>query len=144
MLHERSIKLIIESKIYSITLLSEAVKAICKTVIHDEVLLFNMVLCLVEAVTNVINHAYHRNPEYFIEVIVNIDDKQLTLQIIDTGDKASIPTPKKELDYNPEELTTWPESGMGLFLIHKIMDEILTEEKNGKNILIMKKNLSLL
>ncbi|QLH36679.1 MAG: ATP-binding protein [Parachlamydiaceae bacterium] len=85
MMYERFIKLIIESKIDSIALLSKAIRAICATVLNDEISLYNLELCLVEAVANVINHAYHRKPGNFVEVAVTIDDKHVLFQIFDTG-----------------------------------------------------------
>lgn len=141
MMYKRFIKLIIESKIDDIALLSKAIRAICSTVVNDEVLLYNMELCLVEAVTNVINHSYHRKPGNLVEVTVTVDDHHVNFQIIDSGDKALPPPPKKELDYQTNDITTWPESGMGLFLIYRIMDLVSFSEKDGKNVLTMEKKL---
>ncbi len=138
MIYERSIKLIIESKIDSIGLLSKAIRGICSTVVNDEIILYNVELCLVEAITNVINHAYHRKPGNLIEVSVTVDDRHVTFQILDSGDKGTLPL-KKELDYKVDDLTTWPESGMGLFLIYRLMDEVSFGELNGKNVFTMKK-----
>jgi serine/threonine-protein kinase RsbW len=141
MMYERFIKLIIESKIDNIALLSKAVQAICSTVVNDAVMLYNIELCLVEAVSNVINHAYHRKPGNNVEVTVKVHDHHVIFQIIDNGDKAFPPVPKQELDYDSKDITTWPESGMGLFLIYRIMDEVSFSEHEGKNVLMMKKNL---
>lgn len=141
MMYERSIKLIIEDKIDNIALLGKAIRAICGTVVNDEVLLFNLELCLVEAVTNVINHAYHREPGHYVEVIVAVDDHHVDFQVIDAGDHVPLPPPKQELNYNPSDMTTWPESGMGRFLIHSIMNEVSYSNHGGKNILKMKKKI---
>lgn len=140
MTYDRCIKLVIESKIDHIDLLSKASRAICHTVASDEVLLYNIELSLVEALTNVINHSYHRKPGHFIEVLITLNETYVSFQIIDTGDKAPPLNLKKELTYDPGDVSTLPESGMGLFLIHCIMDEVFQSEDGGKNILIMKKN----
>lgn len=142
MMYSRSIRLIIDSKIDDIALLAKAIKGICSTVIHDEITLYNVELSLVEAVANVINHAYHRKSGNSIEVAVSVEDAHVTFQIMDTGDPAQLPVPKKELDYNSEDLTTFPESGMGLFLIYRIMDEVSYKANEGKNTLTMKKHLN--
>lgn len=142
MIYERFIKLIIDSKIDSIALLSKAARAVCTTVIDDELILYNLELCLVEATTNVINHAYHRKPGNNIEITITLDDYHVAFQIVDSGDKSPLPAPKQELDYNPDDLTTWPEFGMGLFLIHRLMDEVSFNEYEGKNVLMMKKYLN--
>lgn len=138
-MYERFIIFIIESKIDSIALLSKAIRAVCSTVLEDEVMLYNVELCLIEAVTNVIKHAYHRKPGNMVEVSVTIDGHHVTLQIKDSGDKAKLPTPKKELDYEINDMTTWPEFGLGLYLINQIMDEVSYGEQDGKNVLTMVK-----
>lgn len=142
MIYERLIKLIIESKIDNIALLSKATRAICSTVVHDEVMLYNLELCIVEAVANVINHAYHRKLGNSVEVGITVDDRYVIFQIIDSGEKAFPPPPKQELEYDSKDFNTWPESGMGLFLIYRLMDEVSFTEQEGKNVLRMKKNLT--
>ena len=139
MMHERSIKLTIDSKIDDIELLSKSVRAICNTVINEEILLYNLELCLVEAVSNVINHGYHRKSGNAIEVIVTVDDRHVTFNILDSGDKLTELAPKKELMHSVKDLSSLPESGMGLFLINKIMDEISYCEQQNKNSMIMTK-----
>lgn len=141
MIYERFIKLTIDSKIDSVALLSKAVRAVCGTVVEDEVYLYNLELCIVEATTNVINHAYHRKPGNLVEITVTLDHRHILFQIVDSGEKLSLPQIKKELDYDPNDLTTWPEFGMGLFLMHKLMDEISFTECEGKNVLTMTKYL---
>lgn len=139
--HNRLIKLIIQSKIDDISLLSCSIKAICNTVVSEPVLLYNIELCLVEAVANVINHAYHRNPDHFIEVQVILNEKEVQFQIIDTGIPATLPSPEKKPSIS-EEIMNMPESGRGLFLIHHIMDDVSYVQDNGKNIFTMKKSLT--
>ena len=138
--HKRSIKLIIQSKIDDISLLSCAAKALCNTVVADTVLLYNMELCLVEAVANVINHAYMLNPDHFIEILVTLHKKEIIFQIADTGASATLPSLPPPL--NPDEALSLPESGRGLFLIRHIMDDVSYVQDNGKNIFTMKKTLS--
>lgn len=139
MMYERFIKLIIESKIAHIPLLSKAVQGICSVVVNDEILLYNIQLCLVEAVTNVIKHAYHLKPGNFVEVTVTLADRQVTIQIMDSGEKVSLPLPNKELVQNQDDFVALAESGRGLFLIHEIMDEVISSEYEGKNVFTMKK-----
>jgi serine/threonine-protein kinase RsbW len=141
MFNSRSIKLIIESRIDDTALLAQAVRAVCYTVVQEETLLYKLVLCLVEAVTNVIKHAYHKEQGHFIEVRVTVSDEDVVFEISDDGDKAELPPPKKDLGIDPNDITSLPESGMGLFLIYQIMDEVLLSEKDKKNILLMRKHI---
>lgn len=139
---DSSVKLIIDSKLDQVPPLGKAVRGICSCKINDEVLLYELELCLVEAVTNVINHAYHRTPGKTVEVDVTLGDREISFQVIDKGDKASRPVPKEELKFDPVDISTLPESGMGLFLINKIMDEISYLDDPEKNVLLMKKHLN--
>lgn len=139
-MHRIFIKLIIESKLEFVVPLSEAIRVICSTVVDDEILLYDIKLCLDEATTNVIKHAYHCKPENTVEVSVTIDEGCLVFQIVDSGDRVPMFTPKKELDYNVNDIDSLPESGMGLFLMHRIMDEVSFSHRDKKNILTMKKN----
>lgn len=141
-MYSRSIKLTIESKIDDIALLAQAVKAICQTVVKDETVLHNLVLCLVEAVTNVIKHTYHQKLGNFIDVKITVDDHYIAFEISDTGEKCELPIPKEELGYDQLDIISLPESGMGLFLIHKIMEEVSLRQRDGKNVLLMKKYLA--
>lgn len=143
MIHESSVKLAIDSKIVHVSLLAKAVRGMCGMVIFDEQLLYNLELCMVEAVTNVINHAYKRKPDHVVEVIINLTPHEIIFKIIDEGEHPLIPTIKKELDYNPNDVRSLPESGMGLFLIHKLMDQVSYTSEANKNILIMKKSYTM-
>lgn len=139
MMYEKLIKFMIASKIDHIALLSKAIRAVCNTVVNDEIFLYNVELCMNEAITNVINHAYHRQPGNIVEAQLTLNDHHVSIQILDSGIKSPLPMPKKELDYNLNDLNTLHESGMGLFLIHQLMDEVSFGEQEGKNVLTMKK-----
>lgn len=137
---DSSIKLVIDSKLNQVPPLGKAVRGIASSVIDDELELYQIELCLVEAVTNVINHAYHRNPGNEVIVKVALTESQIIIQIIDSGDKSSRVIPKEELNYNPSDVTSLPESGMGLFIIYKIMDEVSYLDNEEKNVLLMRKS----
>lgn len=139
MIYEKLIKFSIASKIDHIPLLSKAIRAVCNTVVNDEIFLFNVELCMNEAIANVINHAYHRNPGNLVEARVTLNEEHVFIQIIDTGDKTPLPEPKKELNYDLNDLDTLRDSGMGLFLMYQLMDEVSFGEEEGKNVLTMKK-----
>jgi serine/threonine-protein kinase RsbW len=142
MFFERVITLIIESKIDNIVLLSKAVRAICSSVVSDETILYNLELCLVEATSNVIEHGYHRKPGNLVEVCVTVDDNHVIIQIIDSGDKIPHTISKRKLDYDCKDVTNLPESGIGLFLIQSLMDEVSFDQQGGKNVIMMRKNLN--
>lgn len=138
---EKSMKLTFESKLDCLPLLGNAIKGICSCVIQDELLLSQLELCLVEVVSNVINHAYKKEAGHTIEVIVSLTQNHATFTVIDTG----IKNPqifKKELNTDPQDINGLPESGMGLPIIYQIMDEVVFREEQGKNFAILKKKFN--
>lgn len=95
-------------------------------------------ICLTEALNNVIKHAYKEEKGKSIQVKVIKDENLVEVNIIDEG----LPRTNleiKKLDYNPNDLESLPESGMGLFIIQQLMDELDYFSINGKNYFVLKK-----
>jgi serine/threonine-protein kinase RsbW len=97
-------------------------------------------MCLMEALNNVIKHAYHGEQNHKIDVNVCIDSSLMEIQIIDEGDpRESFVI--KELDFDPNDIDNLPEGGMGLFIIKQLMDELDYYTLNGKNYFTLRKFL---
>lgn len=139
---KKTIKITIKGKIDHVALLSKAIRAACSTVIQDEISLYNIELCIFEAVVNAIKHTSHKKNENYINAIVTIDQSEIIFQVINSGKHKSFLIPKKELDFDPKDLTSLPESGMGLFLIHHIMNKVVLKRSKKRSILLMHKKLS--
>jgi len=128
-----------ESKLDEIFLVSLVVKQVCGSMGLDEVETYKIELCAVEGVTNAIRHAYHLQPAKEVTVLMRFDEERIELEIQDSGD----PMPPQYverlqngcqvLDFNPADLKSLPESGMGLQLIHEIMDETAYVSEGGVN-----------
>lgn len=74
----------------------------------------NFVLCLMEALNNVIKHAYKGEPGNSIEVVVDINNS-IRIEIKDKGigmEKFEIP----DLDYDPTDIENLPEGGWDFLL----------------------------
>ncbi|MEG8990490.1 ATP-binding protein [Ignavibacteria bacterium 4148-Me] len=95
-------------------------------------------ICLTEALNNVIKHAYKEEKGKSIQVRIIKDKNFIEVNIIDEGMPRTNLEIKK-LDYDPEDLDSLPESGMGLFIIQQLMDELDYFSINGKNYFILKK-----
>ena len=91
-----------------------------------------------EALNNVIKHSYKGESDKPIEVVVNKKKKLLEIEIIDTGE-ARKSFEKPTLDFDPDDIQSLPEGGMGLFIIEEIMNETNYKVVDGKNIFIMRK-----
>lgn len=95
-------------------------------------------ICLTEALNNVIKHAYKEEKGKSIQVKVIKDVNFIEVNIIDEGMPRTNLEIKK-LEYDPNDLNSLPESGMGLFIIQQLMDELDYFSINGKNYFVLKK-----
>ena len=97
-------------------------------------------ICLTEALNNVIKHAYKGENSNQIEIIIRINNNQLEIDIVDEG------SPRKnliisELNFDPTKIDNLPESGMGLYIIKQLMDELNYYSLNGKNYFTLRKQI---
>ncbi len=97
-------------------------------------------ICLTEALNNVIKHSYKGEQNHKIDVNVAVDEKMLEIQIVDEGESREN-LEIKELDFDPEDINALPESGMGLYIIKQLMDELDYYKLNGKNYFVLRKYL---
>jgi serine/threonine-protein kinase RsbW len=96
--------------------------------------------CVDEAVNNAIIHAYGNEPGHEVEVEVRIEADRVVCTIVDRGRPAPDGAHRKpSLDVSPEKIEELPEGGMGMFIIHEVMDRIEYESKEGRNVLTMTK-----
>lgn len=104
----------------------------------DPILVSSFEMCLVEALNNVVEHAYEMSGGNPIEINVLLSDLEFSITIIDEG-KTRTNFDKPSLDFDPENIDSLPEGGMGLFIIEELMDETNYSRENGKNFFQMKK-----
>lgn len=95
-------------------------------------------ICLTEALNNVIKHSYKSDNTKSIDLIVKKDTNNFEIIIIDNGlPRENLVVTK--LDFDPKDINNLPESGMGLYIIEQLMDEMKYYTKNGKNYFTLKK-----
>ncbi|KAF0152444.1 MAG: anti-sigma regulatory factor serine/threonine protein kinase [Ignavibacteria bacterium] len=97
-------------------------------------------ICLTEALNNVIKHSYKGEQSCKIDVNVAVDSKLMEIQIVDEGESRKN-LEIKELDFDPNDIDSLPESGMGLYIIKQLMDELDYYKLNGKNCFVLRKYL---
>jgi len=136
----RAFKLTVNSMLENIPRVGLKVRDLCSLAQLDETASFQMELCVVEAVTNCIKHAYELQPGHTVEIDARLLEDRIIFKIIDTG-KAM--TNLASTAYQPDKnnLDALPESGMGLMIIRTIMDETTYRQIGGKNELTMCKHL---
>ena len=95
--------------------------------------IFNIKLCLHEAVVNAVKHGNKLNSALGVHVLIKIDKSQLTLEVSDQGEG---------FDYRVLPDPTTPENimqhqGRGIYLIRKIMNDVKFFSK-GRTIKMIK------
>jgi len=102
---------------------------------HTDIL-FDIKLCIEEAVRNAIIHGNKSREEQPVDIYYYIDDNRIVIKVADKGagfKVSDIPDPTQE-----ENL--YKESGRGVYIMHKLMDRV---EYSGKgNVVVMEKRLS--
>jgi serine/threonine-protein kinase RsbW len=130
----KTLNLSIDSKFSDVALVGHAVRGVCASSPLSSEAHGEMEVCVVEAVTNAIAHAYRREVGFRVEAAITLHQDRIAFEVSDFG------TPIKEfaprtLEFDPEDFGSLPESGMGLFIIETIMDEVSYRSENGKNTL---------
>ncbi len=97
-------------------------------------------LCLAEALNNIIKHAYKGAENNTIEISMEIRNKQFKVILIDYGIERSNLN-KPTLEFDPNDIESLPEGGMGLFIIEQLMNETNYLRDGNKNIFTMVKNI---
>ncbi len=130
----------IESDIEKITFLG---KEVTKFLINNNIekkITYDIELCLLEAINNVIRHSYKGKAGMPIQVDVKIMSDKIELKIIDSGISRTN-FDKPVLDFDPDDTENLPEGGMGLYIIDQLMQSNSYEVINGENIYTLEKNL---
>lgn len=132
------LRLIIESRLENVALLGGAIRSLAHAAAQDETTAFQLELCLVEAATNAIRHAYGGQPGKEVEVTVELTTERISFLVCDSGQ----PHPSFALLTAPfdwQNRAQIPEGGMGLAIIREIMDEVQYSSDSGRNCLAMTK-----
>ena len=103
--------------------------------------IYSIELSTDEACSNIIEHAYAGQPQGVIDISCVADDRQITVVIHDHGkqfDMSAVPKPNLSKKLSDREV-----GGLGVFLMHKLMDEIhFSSSKKSGNTLTMTKRKS--
>ena len=140
------IKIVIDSKLEEIPSVGKKIREICSSMRLPSFEAFQIELCVVEAVTNSIKHAYRLEAGHQVEITLSIVSDKFIFDICDTGismDSKLLEEEDPSLSFNADNLESVSEKGRGLVIIKKIMDNVTYTSKQGENCLSMSKNLDL-
>jgi len=130
----KTLRLIIDSKLSDVALVGHAVRGVCAYSPLEVEAYGEMEVCVVEAVNNAISHAYRHDENFRVETAITLHHDRISFEVTDSGKPIEEFAPRT-LEFDPEDIGSIPENGMGLFIIETIMDEVSYRSENGKNTL---------
>jgi serine/threonine-protein kinase RsbW len=137
--------LAVDSRMECISHVREAVKSLCSLFLLPEQQAYEVQICVVEATSNAIKHAYGNEVGSLVEIKFEISGNSVSIQVCDSG--VAMPhgllEQSNNLQLEPEKIPMFllPESGWGLTIIKKLMDHIDYTSKDGHNCLTMQKTI---
>ena len=142
----RKVKLIIESDLADVPLVGIAVNRFCSYAAFSETDAFNIELCVIEAVTNSIKHAYGEKSGHEVMIIFTLSDNEAVFEICDKG-KPMDPERLKTADLGTshvekQDINSIADCGRGLGIMKEIMDGVEYRPGNEFNCLVLKKSVS--
>jgi serine/threonine-protein kinase RsbW len=137
----RLVTLRVESRLDHVELVTRAVRALCATAGLAARDCAQVELAVDEALNNVIRHAYRGEPGHMIDVTFAQESARFTIEITDEGEPMPEGRPVA-FDFDPTDIAQLPEGGMGVFLIHSVMDEVEYRRLGDRNALTMTRRLA--
>jgi serine/threonine-protein kinase RsbW len=104
-----------------------------------------MEIGVVEAMTNIVKHGYGSSEHGVIEVNYSLSAGVITIELRDQGKPISSDMlfggDDAVFDFDPDDIDSLPESGMGMSLMRNTFDQIDYDSANGSNLLRMVKHV---
>ncbi|WP_340105341.1 ATP-binding protein [Rhodohalobacter sp. 8-1] len=92
-------------------------------------------LAVDEAITNIIKHAYNGEENHTIEIEVIFKDDRVCIELFDTGTTFNLRTfPQPDIK---EKIKQKKRGGMGVYLIHSLMDDVSYGREEDSNKMVM-------
>jgi serine/threonine-protein kinase RsbW len=138
----------IDSSLGNVSLVAVAVNRICVQLGLDDLSAGQVELCIAEAATNAIRHAYHDEPGHTVAIALAAGTDQLKIEVSDSGTPMPVEQEQRLLhgtqaiEFQTTDRSSLPEGGRGLQIIHDLMDEVSYVRLGNTNRLIMKKQLA--
>jgi serine/threonine-protein kinase RsbW len=142
----RRLQLTIDSDLVHVALMAMAVNKVCSHFGMDEVAAYQVELCVSEAATNAILHAYRGQSGHQVSLVLKIDENRLDLEFSDTGismraeQVERVSHGYRQQDVSTVEAEALAEGGRGLHIMREIMDEVSYARQGDFNILRLTKH----
>lgn len=130
----------INSNLSEVRELTRVLHSFCVKQKLDQTLSGQLELILVEAVNNVIKHAYKNKPDQPIDTLFEVNSDEVKITIKDKG--IAVSSELHKITKSMPDINDLPEGGWGIALIHSLADHIEHYRENNKNTLIISKNIN--
>ncbi|UCG13384.1 MAG: ATP-binding protein [Deltaproteobacteria bacterium] len=133
------ISLKLRNRLSELNILSQTLERFGETLALPQKTLFELNLALEELVTNIISYGYRDDADHWIQIAISHENAILTIRLEDDGIPFD-PVEAEPPDCNcPVEERTI--GNLGIYLTKKVMDDMVYERHENKNILTLRKNL---
>ncbi len=136
----RTVALEIPSRLDCIEFIGESLRVLCPLAGFSEAESYRIELGVIEALNNVVEHAYEFQPDSTVRIQLAFSPDQLQIVIRDAG-KPRPGNLSHNLMFDNDVMDSWPEGGMGLFIMHEVMDNVSYERVDGENFLTLIKTI---
>jgi serine/threonine-protein kinase RsbW len=140
-------RITVDSNLADLFLVSAVIQGVCQHLGMNAGCAASVDLCVIEAATNAIKHAYQGAAGHEVSVEIWFSRERVEVAVCDQG--ASMPAKQLErlragshvFEFDPANLAAVPEGGMGLAIIRQGMDQASYSTENGTNCLRLTKLL---
>ena len=137
-MNEETLEISLVNDLKEIARVAEQIDEFCASQDLTSEVAYAVDLALDEILTNTISYGYDDDEPHRIEIILSLEAEALVIVIVDDSaafDLSNAPTP--DIGASLEER---PLGGLGLFLVHQMMDSVEYRREGGRNIVTLKKN----
>jgi serine/threonine-protein kinase RsbW len=132
-----SITLIVASRFENVSLIGAAVNGICRTLLANTYA-YQMELCIVEACNNIVEHGFKHDGSHQFTLTLTFLNDRITI-VLEYDGQPFVPSGEGDLAFDPDNLDTLPEGGMGLYFIKQLMSSVEYNHRKGMNVITMTK-----
>ena len=139
-MNEETLEISLVNDLKEIARVAEQIDEFCASRAIASEVAYAVNLALDEILTNTISYGYADDEPHQIELIVSLEVEALVIVIVDDSaafDLSNAPTP--DVGASLEER---PLGGLGLFLVHQMMDKVEYERVESRNIVTLTKSTS--
>jgi serine/threonine-protein kinase RsbW len=137
----REIHLTLDSRLENVALVGRALHGIGAEAGLEPLQCDQLELCVVEAVTNSILHAYDGKPGKEVRLDVALLDDRLEVRVVDQGTPMPPGTLESAVPQEPGDVLALAEGGRGLVIMRQLLDGLDYASDGRGNVLTLVKRL---